>query len=264
MDSVYERADLGEGLDLWASYFHVKKDQKAYAEYRHENPAREELEKKALDIAFKRGDKVLDLGCGTGLFIEKLKKKLPFNLACIGFDISLNAIRLAGKRVPDALFYVGEGEYLALPDESFDVVMLYSVLQHMLNPDLVIKEAYRVLKPGGRMLWTIHKPALDFFIIPTLFRKLLSFTKRLIVGKSNSGYSMPLNKTRKLVFGSFENITVDWVFKTELAVHMEFMAYRKLGFTRKFLFSFANRLHRLPFRYFKDLELFVCRKPNSF
>lgn len=95
----------------------------------------------------KPGEKVLDLGCGTGAFTEQLKR---FELDLTGADISRNAIKLAKKMNPNINFVVSDIERLTFKDEYFDIVIFSAVLHHFRDFSRCASEAYRVLRRKGR------------------------------------------------------------------------------------------------------------------
>lgn len=95
-----------------------------------------------------RGSLLLDLGCGTG------RSSRPFvtdNQVC-GIDISIHMLNEAKKLNSENLFLVaGDIEYLPMKDETFDVVISYGCLHHLPDPFKGLREAYRVLKFGGKL-----------------------------------------------------------------------------------------------------------------
>jgi ubiquinone/menaquinone biosynthesis C-methylase UbiE len=100
--------------------------------------------------------KLLDIGCGTGRFLDFLKQAWP-RLPALGLDMSEPYVRYARrhlKRWARMHFIVGNAESLPVPDESQDAVTgLY--LFHELPPkvrQVVFRECARVLKPGGRLV----------------------------------------------------------------------------------------------------------------
>ena len=95
---------------------------------------------------------LLDLGCGTGEMIRQLREQHPNMILC-GLDLSPEMIRIAkGKEIPDVNFCVGDAEFLPYADQSFDTVLCMQSFHHYPNPEGVLEEVYRVLRPGGRFL----------------------------------------------------------------------------------------------------------------
>lgn len=95
----------------------------------------------------KRGAKILDIGCGVGMFIRSLKNERN-DLDCFGADISRAAVQQAQK-ANDGVNYVCYSGRIPYSDNEFDAVMFADVLEHVEDPDSFMKEAVRVLKPGG-------------------------------------------------------------------------------------------------------------------
>jgi SAM-dependent methyltransferase len=98
-------------------------------------------------------DRVLDLGCGPGFLSVDLGRRCG---RLIGVDIDPEMVRLANDRFRkaglDATVIHASGDDLPFQDQSFDVVVLRFVLQHVPDPAAVLAEAFRVLGPGGRLL----------------------------------------------------------------------------------------------------------------
>ncbi len=100
--------------------------------------------------------RLLDIGCGTGRFLDFLKQAWP-RLPALGLDMSEPYVRYAKrhlKRWSRINLIVGNAESLPVPDGSLDAVTSI-FLFHELPPKvrrIVIRECARVLKPGGRLL----------------------------------------------------------------------------------------------------------------
>lgn len=99
-----------------------------------------------------RGASVLEVGCGTGLILNRLRS--AGCRSAVGVDISRGMLSVAQERG----HLVVQGSALALPfaDESFDVVVCFKVLAHIRGVGEAIQEMTRVLKPGGYL-------AMDFY-----------------------------------------------------------------------------------------------------
>jgi len=100
------------------------------------------LELECLRSLFNPAGRALEVGVGTGRFAAPLGVKY-------GVDPSLDMLRLARRR--GLLVVRGYGEALPFKAASFDAVLLIVTLCFVRKPELVLKEAYRVLKRGGRL-----------------------------------------------------------------------------------------------------------------
>jgi ubiquinone/menaquinone biosynthesis C-methylase UbiE len=89
---------------------------------------------------------LLDIGCGTGLFVEKY---MMVGGTAIGLDISRGMIRQAIWRCKERDFVVGTGETIPFCDNSFDAVASLLAFSYMRDPRAMLNEAFRVLKPNG-------------------------------------------------------------------------------------------------------------------
>lgn len=94
-----------------------------------------------------RGRRILDVGCGTGTYVEHLRQ---FSEQVYGIDIEPERIAEGSKRLPNLL--VAAAERLPFLSESFDVVLLHEVLEHVEDDRLVVANAHQLLAPGGRMV----------------------------------------------------------------------------------------------------------------
>jgi SAM-dependent methyltransferase len=99
-----------------------------------------------------RGKRVLELGCGTGVFLAPVSSS---GAALVGIDLSQPLLGHAHDRVgnaPNVQLHCGNAERLPYRDGTFDVVYGSSVLHH-LHLDPALAEAYRVLRAGGRIVF---------------------------------------------------------------------------------------------------------------
>ena len=117
------------------------------------------IRKASIDLAqIKPGERVLDVGCGTGDLTIEAKKMAGPTWEVYGTDASPGMIQQAGRKTGranvDVTFQVGLVEDIDFPENHFNVV-LSSLMMHHLPDDLKragLAEIYRVLKPGGRLL----------------------------------------------------------------------------------------------------------------
>jgi SAM-dependent methyltransferase len=103
-------------------------------------------------LAARPGLRGLELGCGTGVFLEPA---LASQASIVGFDLSATLLGQARRRsvVRDsALLVCGDAERLPFADDLFDVVYGSSVLHH-LHLAAAFRELHRVLKPGGVLVF---------------------------------------------------------------------------------------------------------------
>ena len=90
-------------------------------------------------------DKVLEIGCGTGIFTEKIY--LATNARITAIDISPALLEQASIKLPDVKFLVENAMSLSFENDTFDVIYGSSVLHHLDMPT-ALSEFYRVLRPA--------------------------------------------------------------------------------------------------------------------
>lgn len=100
------------------------------------------------------GEVILDIGCFVGILLRDVQKANPL-LRLYGVDISPQAIEFARENVPEGEFTVGEVPPLPYKDNSFDVILCTETLEHLDEPVELVKEARRVLKPGGEFIVSV-------------------------------------------------------------------------------------------------------------
>jgi len=102
-----------------------------------------------LDI--ESGMDILDVGCGTGVLFDLLRRIVGAEGTVIGVDFSIQMAKVAHRNFPFPNVNVVDADTLALPfsDSSFDMAISFSAFPHFANQQLALDEVDRVLKPGA-------------------------------------------------------------------------------------------------------------------
>jgi SAM-dependent methyltransferase len=98
------------------------------------------------------GRHVLEIASGTGHLAADAVAR---GATVVGVDVAPRMVALARERVPDATFREGDAEALPFRNEQFDSVLCCFGLLHFAQPALALREAARVLKPGGTVGFTV-------------------------------------------------------------------------------------------------------------
>ena len=127
-------------------------------ELRGRTPAQARLRRRFLSfVGLRAGDRVLDVGCGTGVVLRDVAARVGRSGHVVGIDPSRRAIALArglgrAHRSPARVtLRVGDGLALPFGASRFDAVLAVTVALHVADPDALVHEMVRVVKPGGRV-----------------------------------------------------------------------------------------------------------------
>jgi ubiquinone/menaquinone biosynthesis C-methylase UbiE len=99
--------------------------------------------------------RILALGCGTGIEVRALRRLTRPEVAIVGVDHSPALIDAARRRTADeglsgnVTYQVGDAHHLPYGDGEFDIVTLHTLISHVDDPPQVLREARRLVRPGG-------------------------------------------------------------------------------------------------------------------
>jgi 2-polyprenyl-3-methyl-5-hydroxy-6-metoxy-1,4-benzoquinol methylase len=99
---------------------------------------------------------VLDVGCGTGEFLDAMRQYGHWDT--LGLDVDERSIAYV-REVLKIEAYVGRLGEIAFADDAFDAITMWDTLEHIHNPRAALAECWRILRPGGHLL--IRVPSLD-------------------------------------------------------------------------------------------------------
>lgn len=105
----------------------------------------------------KAGDRVLDVGCGRGLVLAKLRER---GCDVVGTELSAHSSKYAREQLGLEILQKNLAE-CTFPDNAFDCITLFHSLEHLSDPSHELRELHRIVKPGGRIL--VEVPRFDSF-----------------------------------------------------------------------------------------------------
>lgn len=95
------------------------------------------------------GERVLDVGAGTGVSTEELAQSGAY---AVGADLSQGMLRTGKQTRPAVPLLAGDALRLPFPDETFDAVTISFALRNIPDPEAALREMARVTRPGGRLV----------------------------------------------------------------------------------------------------------------
>jgi SAM-dependent methyltransferase len=157
-----------------------------------------------LDAAgIRSGSRVLDVATGAGYIAGAAAQR---GADAIGIDFSAVQVQMARDRYPSVRFEEGDAEALPFDPQSFDAVVSGFGMCHFPNPDIALREAFRVLKAGGRIaftVWDIPERAVGFGTVYAAIRAHGSLEVGLPAGPNFFLLSDPEQSTKALLTAGF-------------------------------------------------------------
>jgi ubiquinone/menaquinone biosynthesis C-methylase UbiE len=93
------------------------------------------------------GSRVLDVGCGIGTYVRRLRE---LSEHVYGIDIDERNVRRGSLSLPNLA--LAASEQMPFPDNCFDVILLHEVIEHVSDDAATLREACRVVRPGGKIV----------------------------------------------------------------------------------------------------------------
>jgi SAM-dependent methyltransferase len=115
------------------------------------------------------GTRLLDVATGPGYLAVAAVSR---GASVIGVDFSAAVVAAGTQRYPGIEFREADAEALPFPDASFDAVTINFGMHHFARPDRALAEASRVLRPGGRIAFTVWAPSEAIRIVPRAVQAL--------------------------------------------------------------------------------------------
>jgi SAM-dependent methyltransferase len=214
-----------------------------------------------------RGLKVLEVGVGLGAdYLEWLKA----GAHAVGIDFSASSIEKARRRCelaglrPD--LQVADAEHLPFPDDSFDVVYSYGVMHHSPNTQECVRQAWRVLKPGGQArIMVYHHPSITGVMLWLRYGILRGKSLgQCVFDHLESPGTKTYTKTEALaLLTGFEDVKVQVVFSPgDLLLHQPSARYQS-GFYRLMWKLFPRMLVRTYGSRWGLFLLISVKKPSQ-
>ncbi len=217
-------------------------------------------------LELKKGELMLDIGLGRGEVILNCLKK---GVKAVGIDFSRDAIKISKSTLAkrsNASLALANAVKLPFKDKSFNKVLMGDIIEHLTEEDaiLMLKEASRVLKPGGKVV--IHTaPNLYFikFAYPFIKLALFLIRRKDIINEFNAHRSIgkQVHKNELNPF-TFYNLANKSGLKIKLIIEKDILRQGDSIFTKRLskqplIKLIAALMSYKPFIYFFGNDMFV-------
>jgi len=132
-------------MSIVKKYLKRLESEQSYFDFQRARGMRYQRTLKDVDFDI-RNKKILEVGCGIGGIISSFSGKTT-----VGLDVDKKLVAKAKKfaRSTQTIFVCTDAERLPFKDETFDLILLLDVIEHMVNPEMTISECFRALRKGG-------------------------------------------------------------------------------------------------------------------
>ncbi len=174
-------------------------------------------------LNLKKGEKVLDVACGSGFFTREFVK---VGAEATGLDIGRELVLIAKQKDSQSKYLVGNAEKMeSITSAYFDAAVIVLALQNIKNYQNAISEIARVLKPGGRLLVVLNHPA---FRIPK--KSFWGYDEEAkIQYRKLDGYMSEFSKAMDMHPGKKISTSLKTTFSYHRPLQVYFKAFNKAG-----------------------------------
>ena len=145
-----ERVGVREGYDIWSETYDRTLNPVVAMDARYTMQM----------LAPERGELILDAGCGTG---RNLLPMVAAGSQPIGMDLSIGMLKVAKRNLPNAPLAVADLQKpYPFQASQFDAVLCALIGEHLDDLPATFREMNQVLKPGGRLVFSVYHPEMAF------------------------------------------------------------------------------------------------------
>jgi len=193
--------------------------------------------------------KILDIGCYDGAMLEALKS-ITKDIDYTGVDADLIALTIASNRGAKIIHLNFETATLPFRDNSFDIVIMGEILEHLRNPAKLMEQTKAVLKPGGKILISLPNEC-------TLYHRLKMLLGKGVDGTGfKAGYHLhfpTIQQNRDFVLTYFNIIKQEYWYHLGVGGVIE----KLLSLIPKFMIEFF--IHVCPSLFARGV-IYLCEK----
>ncbi len=203
--------------------------------------------------------RILDVGCGLGMYVRQMRR---FSDEVYGVDVDAEKVAEASKTLPNV--YTAPAEALPFPDNYFDVILLHEVIEHVDDDRQTIAEAFRCLRPGGRVV--IYAPnrlypfeTHGFYLGKRYYFRLLPLVNYTPDCIRNRFAPHVRIYTQRGIRRLFRGLPVEFEVTSHILPGLDNVAQRH-GRLGRFILAGRDLVERTPLRCFGISHFVVVRK----